>query len=185
MVFRPKNIPAGMSMIEYAEICALSMLIHTPLEVTPPVSAKIFLSRNEIKLLTCLRDWLPNFIISTQVHLLQLIKVEKDDIDDLFMKNYDYIFGDDTSKNREYAYWKIFNMVSLLSVDFVIIDLFGQPVYAIELDGPEHGTDTSLIERDKIKNHVLNSINIPLLRIANAELAEKKSLEKKVREFIK
>lgn len=185
MAFRPKHIPAGMSMSEYAEICALGQLIHTPLEVTPPVRAKRFLSQNEIQLLAYLREWLPNFLISTQVHLLQLINVDENDINTSFMKNYDYIFGDDTPKNRALAYWKIFNMVSLLSVDFVITNLIGEPAYAIELDGPEHRTDTRLIERDKIKSHVLNVINIPLLRIENAELAAQKSLEMKVRGFVK
>ena len=185
MAFRPQHIPAGMSMSEYAGICALDQLIHTPLEMPPPVRAKRFLSQNEIRLLAYLRAWLPNFLISTQVHLLQLINVDENDINTSFMKSYDYILGDDTSQNRGSAYWKIFNMVNLLSVDFVITDLIGQPAYAIELDGPEHRTDTGLIERDKIKNHVLSAIKIPLLRIENAELGALNALETKVRGFVK
>lgn len=185
MAFRPQHVPPNMSMKEYAELCALDQLIHTPLEMPPPVRAKRFLSKNEIKLLVYLRAWLPNYLVSTQVHLLQLIDVDEKDIDASFMKNYEYLVGDDTPQNRKSTYWKAFNMVNLLSVDFVITDLLGQPIYAIELDGPEHRTDTSLIERDKIKGHVLSAIKIPLLRIENAELGDLNALEIKVKGFAK
>lgn len=184
MAFRPAFIPSNMPMQEYAQVCALYQLINTPLEMLPPVRAKQFLSANEIALLAFLRAWLPNYLISTQVHLLQMIEVNESDIDPRFMKNYDYIVGDDTPENRKSAYWKVFNMVNLLSVDFVVTNLVGQPVYAIELDGPEHKSEMKLIERDKIKAHVLNAIKIPLLRIENSELASPNSLERKVKAFI-
>jgi very-short-patch-repair endonuclease len=101
------------------------------------------------------------------------------------MKNYDYIFRNDTTENRESAYWKIFNMVNLLSVDFILADLLGNPIYAIELDGLEHETDVALIERDKIKAHVLNSITVPLLKIRNVELNNLSLLQQKVQGFAK
>lgn len=185
MAFRPASIPKNMSMQEYVQVCALDQLLNTPLEMPPPVRAKRFLSENEIALLAYLRAWLPNYLISTQVHLLQMIEVNESDIDPSFMKNYDYIVGDDTPENRKSAYWKVFNMVNLLSVDFVVANLVGQPAYAIELDGPEHKSDTRLIERDKIKAYVLNAIKIPLLRIENSELASRNCLESRVKGFIK
>lgn len=185
MAFSPVTIPSNMSSQEYADFCALSQLIQTPLEVHPPIRAKSFLSNNEIKFLACLIKWLPNYVVFTQVHLLQMIEVNENDIDNSFMKNYEYIVGDDTPEKRKSAYWMVFNMVNLLSVDFVISDFLGVPKYAIELDGPEHQKDARLIERDKIKNHVLSVINIPLLRIDNSELNSLNLLESKVKGFVK
>jgi hypothetical protein len=185
VAFRPSFIPPDMTLQQYAESCALSQLIVSPLDMPPPVRAKRFLSTNEMKLLAYLKVWLPNFMVFTQVHLLQMINVEEKDINGSFMKDYDYILGDDTTENRKSAYWKIFNLVNLLSVDFILADLVGNPVYAIELDGPEHETEASLIERDKIKAHVLNSITVPLLKIRNVELDNLSLLQQKVQGFAK
>jgi hypothetical protein len=179
MPFMPNYLPKGMTFQEFERICYLGQLMNEPLELAPPVRKKTFLSANEIKLLSYLITWCPNFIVLTQVHLLQMINVDKNDIDQNFMSNYDYIFNGDVDE----AFWKVFNMVNLLSVDFVLTDKIGSPVYAIELDGPEHQTDHKLIERDKIKTHVLKSIHIPFLRIKNEELASLNALQQKILSF--
>ena len=179
MPFKAPDIPKDMSAAEYQEICFLEQLLAEPLDVLPPVRKKAFLSPNEIKLFGCLTDWFPKFIVLTQVHLLQMINVDKQDIDQTFMQNYEHAFGSDAQK----AYWTVFNMVSLLSVDFVLAEKDGNPIYAIELDGPEHKTDEKLIQRDKIKAHVLNVISVPLLKIKNGELASLDQLKLKVLNF--
>lgn len=178
MAFRP-HIPAGMSTEEFDRLCYLDMQLRYPLEIAPPVRKKAFLSPNEIKLLSYLVPWCPNFLVLTQVHLLQMINVDRDDIDADFIKSNAYAFGDDPGR----VYWRVFNMVSLLSVDFVLADRLGSPVYAIELNGLEHEQDPEVIERDKVKAHVLDSIGVPLLKIRNAELSSLCAAQQKVQGF--
>jgi len=67
----------------------------------------------------------------------------------------------DNIKERQY-----FHMAEF---DFVLFDSITKaPKIVIEVDGPEHNNDKTVIERDKKKNEICKSKDIKLIRIPNS-----------------
>jgi very-short-patch-repair endonuclease len=63
-------------------------------------------------------------------------------------------------------------------VDFLIFNkLDKEPVLAVEVDGHEfHRNNEKQLDRDKLKDKILEKINLPILRIATNESGEKEKL---------
>jgi superfamily I DNA and/or RNA helicase len=74
-----------------------------------------------------------------------------------------------TDREKEYA------MSPLTHLDFLIFKKMNkQPILAIEVDGYSfHKEDSKQGERDKLKNHILELMDIPLLRLRTNESNEK------------
>ncbi|PUB31776.1 uncharacterized protein DUF2726 [Promicromonospora sp. AC04] len=59
------------------------------------------------------------------------------------------------------------------SVDFVVYNRITlRPVLAVEVDGHNHMIDPKQVERDKIKNEMLDRIGLPLLRLVTSDSGE-------------
>lgn len=52
-------------------------------------------------------------------------------------------------------------------LDFVLVDVNGMPILAVELDGRIHGTDPNARWRDETKNKLCDKASIPLVRVNN------------------
>lgn len=165
MAFRPSFIPQNMSFEEYSSLATAAMALASPAEVHVPVISASFLSVNEQKFLQLLSPSLPGRHICCQVQLIRLIKLDKSKLTEQFLKDYQYLLA-----NRSEPEWFFFNLIRLLSLDFVFLNAQGVPTCAVELDGPEHETDLDLIERDKLKAQVLGSAGIPFQRFKNADI---------------
>jgi hypothetical protein len=106
-----------------------------------PLEAKRqLLSERERALYQRLVEALPNHIVLAQVQLLQLLKFK--------------------GGRRGYA---IFNRISRLSLDFVVLMPDTSIVAAIELDDATHEREDRR-RADARKNHALRSADIPLIR---------------------
>lgn len=71
-------------------------------------------------------------------------------------------------------------------LDFLIFNKVSKkPVLAIEVDGYSHHKEGTIQhERDKLKNHILELYNIPLLRFATNGSGERETLIQKLKEII-
>jgi Protein of unknown function (DUF2726) len=49
--------------------------------------------------------------------------------------------------------------------DYVVVDHLSMPLFAVEVDGPQHRTDPKVIERDSRKNAICRRAEFPLLRV--------------------
>ncbi len=106
-----------------------------------PLEAKRqVLSERERVLYRRLVEALPNHIVLAQVQLLQLLNFKRG--------------------QRTYA---IFNRISQLSLDFVILNQDTSLVAAIELDDATHERDDRR-RADARKTHALKSAGVPLIR---------------------
>lgn len=158
----------------------------------PYVSKKIA-SKNELKLYKHIFDNFENVIISMQVHMLRIVNVDAFSIIKEWKENGCPPHGYGDLK-------KFFSLIDKLSLDFVISDSEGKVLLVIELDGPEHEIDFSVIEkwvidssvienwngnmlieapvevkawyRDRFKTDALSNAGINLLRIKNEEIGK-------------
>lgn len=74
----------------------------------------------------------------------------------------------------EYLQSRDFDYFTKAHFDFVVTkDLL--PQFAVEFDGPTHESPEA-VERDVLKNRLCREANLPLLRIASAELTERDKL---------
>lgn len=71
-------------------------------------------------------------------------------------------------------------------LDFLLYNKVSKkPVLAIEVDGYSHHKEGTIQhERDKLKNHILELYNIPLLRFATNASGERETLIQKLKEII-
>ena len=167
MAFRPSFIPQHMSLDEYNHLAAAEAALAAPTEVHVPVVSAPFLSVNEQTLLQLLSPSLPGRHICCQVQLIRLVALDESKLTQQFLQDYQYLLA-----NRSEPKWFFFNLISLLSLDFVFLNAQGTPTCVVELDGPEHETDLDLIERDKVKAQVLGSVGIPFQRFKNVDIAD-------------
>ena len=74
----------------------------------------------------------------------------------------------------------------LTHIDFLIFNVIDKsPVLAIEVDGyAYHNDNVKQIQRDKLKNSVLEKYNIPLIRFSTTGSMEKEKLENKLMELL-
>lgn len=102
-------------------------------------------TKTEKQFLQVLLSVVPNedFYILTKVRLADIVKVRKD------------------TNN----YLKHFNKIKSKHIDFLICDCVDfEPLLAIELDDPSHLNEEAQ-DRDYVKNRVLESAGIPILRV--------------------
>jgi len=159
---------AETSYFENAHLEAYQRILQT-LRRTKPVPA-------EAQLLPLLVQWRPNDLVWSQVHLLQLLEIDPQEVEGF--NKWWIQFAPATQKMEaglseiDVRRWKILNMVSKLSLDFVIADTAGNMKFAIELDGLSHGEDSTQQQQrnDEIKDFVLRHIGVPLLRVQNNEV---------------
>lgn len=73
-------------------------------------------------------------------------------------------------------------MKNRASVDFVIYDLLNkQPLLIIEVDGfASHRNNRDQIERDKLKNEILEKYRLPLLRLPTTGSDEEKKIRQEL-----
>lgn len=77
-------------------------------------------------------------------------------------------------------YMKYFNKIKSKHIDFLICDSVDfEPLLAIELDDPSHLSEEAQ-DRDYIKNKVLESAGIPILRIKTQKKYNKDSIWKDI-----
>ena len=112
-------------------------------------SSKALLNGWERKVLVALHDQVPpGLYVCPQVRLADLLTIQSGDW-----------------QSRQYAV----SQVAQKSVDFVIIDMAsGNPVLAIELDGPTHERRDRQ-RRDGLVEGVMRQVNVPLKRFKPAE----------------
>ena len=112
-------------------------------------SSKALLNGWERKVLVELHDQIPpGLYVCPQVRLADLLNIHAGDW-----------------QSRQYAV----SQVAQKSVDFVIIDMAsGNPVLAIELDGPTHDRPERQ-RRDALVEGVMRQVNVPLKRFKPAE----------------
>ena len=112
-----------------------------PLDRPWPLEAKRqLLSDRERELYRRLTEALPNHVVLAQVQLLQVLNFKRG--------------------QRRY---EIFNRISQLSLDFVILNVDTSLVAAIELDDATHEREERR-RADARKSHALRSAGIPLIR---------------------
>lgn len=58
-----------------------------------------------------------------------------------------------------------FNKVARKHVDFLLVDIDGNPLLAIELDDSSHRTSRRTMENDAFKNNAFAAAKLPLLRV--------------------
>lgn len=106
-----------------------------------PLDAKRqLLTERERVLFGRLREALPNHIVLAQVQLLQILEFR--------------------SRQRD---WGIFNRISRLSIDFLVLNADTSIVAAIELDDATHARQDRR-QADARKSHALKSAGIRLIR---------------------
>ncbi len=112
-------------------------------------SSKALLNGWERKVLVALRDQIPaGLYICPQVRLADFLNIQGEDW-----------------QSRQYAV----SQVAQKSIDFAIIDMTsGNPVLAIELDGPTHERPDRQ-RRDALVEGVMRQVNVPLKRFKSAE----------------
>ena len=77
---------------------------------------------------------------------------------------------------------RYFGKVKSKHLDFVLCDSDFIPVVVIELDDPSHLNKPNR-ENDLLKDVVLESINLPLIRVPAAKRYDQKKLARKIAEF--
>lgn len=149
-----------------------------------PVEKKDFLNRAETRLLKVFRhrffkrDPMYSYEceIFPQVHLIQMIKIDDSNIDELIKKYETFFAGED----KRYA---LLNEIRMMSLDFVIANMNAIPLCVVELDGPTHKNENQK-RRDKLKNACLKNAGVKLVRITIEEFSKEVSLQKKIDEVI-
>lgn len=112
------------------------------IEKNKPYERDLLLSYDELKFYKSLVNVLTEYIILTQVQLIQIIKIKKG-----------------------FDFYKWFNYINKLSLDFVICDKKSMKVLSvIELDDYTHDNEDAKI-KDKIKEMAIKSANIDFLRV--------------------
>ncbi|MGY0613430.1 DUF2726 domain-containing protein [Luteimonas sp. A501] len=154
-----------MTLEEYKLLVAADAALASPVEVAVPVVPATFLSANEKSLLQHLSAGLSSRHICCQVQLIRLVELDDTQLSPQLLQNYEYLVG-----NHKAPRWFFFNLISLLSLDFVFLNSQGNPTCVVELDGPEHQEDLNLIERDKMKSQVLSAIGMPFQRFKNSDI---------------
>ncbi|WP_246578367.1 AAA domain-containing protein [Clostridium frigoris] len=91
----------------------------------------------------------------------------------------------DTSKLTEIEHKFVENI--LTHTDFIIFNkLDKMPVLVVEVDGYAfHANNKVQLERDKMKDEILNKYNIPILRVSTNESGEELKLSNKLCEVLK
>lgn len=88
-----------------------------------------------------------------------------------------------TARAEDYnTYMRYFGKVKSKHLDFVLCDSDFIPVVVVELDDPSHLNKPNR-ENDLLKDVVLESINIPLIRVPVANRYDQKKLARKIAEF--
>lgn len=136
-------------------------LSYAPGSDYPTRQVRPFISTNELKLLTLIQSALPKHYVFTQVQLTRIVDVDQTAIDD---------YNKGSGGTGSITKWQFLKLFQLLSVDFLVCDSLGHPVFAIELDGPEHETDPVKGERDVIKAQALGGAGVALCRFYNSQL---------------
>lgn len=99
-----------------------------------------------------------DFYILTKVRLADIVKVRKGTKD----------------------YLRHFNKIKSKHIDFVICDSFNfEPLLAIELDDPSHLTEDAQ-DRDYVKDKVLQSSQMPILRVKTQKKYDKEILKEEI-----
>jgi len=117
------------------------------------------MNQNELNLYKQLRDCVgQKYLVVPQVHLEKLIKPAR------WIGNIKYAIGH----------------VSRKSVDFALFDLETfEPVLAIELNGYSHEKIETFLRDVDVRKHLRES-NLPILTLANGELLDKETLNRKI-----
>lgn len=88
-----------------------------------------------------------------------------------------------TARAEDYStYMRYFGKVKSKHLDFVLCDSDFIPVVVIELDDPSHLNKPNR-ENDLLKDVVLESISLPLIRVPAAKRYDQKKLARKIAEF--
>ncbi|PKE27441.1 uncharacterized protein DUF2726 [Rahnella sp. BIGb0236] len=152
------------SAAEWEEYENLYSDLPTKLVETLPTKRTNFLSKIERNFLDALAKKFINYHIFSQVQLIRLVDIDKSKIPQFKIDFPTFFQGE----SEEHA---LFNLISLLSVDFVIANKTGYPRCVIEVDGEEHKKFYSAM-KDKFKNKALENAGIPILRITNEDVCD-------------
>lgn len=154
---------------EWEEYENLYSDLPTKLVETLPTKRTIFLSKIERDFLDAAIKKLPNYLIFSQVQLIRLVDIDSSKIPQFKIDFPTFFQGEE----EEYA---IFNLINLLSVDFVISNKTGYPLCVIEVDGEEHKKSYSA-RKDEFKNKALENAGIKIFRITNKDACDEKKLD--------
>jgi len=130
----------------------------------------------ELQMLRLLRSWRSKDHVWYQVHLMQLLEMNPQAVADFNQwwiqaapKTDTMQAGLSTVDSRR---WKVLNLISKLSLDFVIADASGSILFAIELNGASHGAAATAQQQqnDAIKHLVLGQLGIPLAQVDNQDV---------------
>lgn len=176
MVFVPKNNGNGKAIsltssseAEWEEFENLYSDLPSKLVETLPTKKAKFLTKIERDFFEVLTKKFTNHHIFSQVQLVRLVEIDKSKIPQ-FKKDFPTFFQGEL---EEYA---IFNLINLLSVDFVIANNTGYPRCVIEVDGEEH-KKPSAVRKDKFKSKALENAGIKIYRISNEDTCNAEKLE--------
>lgn len=138
------------------------------------------LTSTELEALNLLEKIIDNALyrIFTQIHISQLIHVDKDLIQSALNKNHVKQDLKEKYATDLFNFWRY--KLGQKSVDFLITDKKTTKArYAIEIDGPSHN-DPEQQEWDEIKDRCFKMAKIPLVRFKNQDVPKNASSEEVV-----
>ncbi|TDK61205.1 DUF2726 domain-containing protein [Sapientia aquatica] len=131
------------------------------------------LVNSEMQALQILSSFRPTsqYLIFPQVHLLQTFDVDQKKLDEEFKKRAVASPFKESIAEKVAKKWK-FEM-GWKSVDFLVCSTQNSRVLGgIEIDDPTHAEDPARQACDLVKNIIFASLDVPLLRFTNAQIAE-------------
>jgi len=80
---------------------------------------------------------------------------------------------------------KLFGYANQAHFDFVLYDLMGKPLLAIEIMGSEHISDPKVVYRDKLKKEICDKHNLKLISIPNENVRQYNLIKKIILQTLK